>query len=252
MDNGEQQMRDLLSHYLDNDLTEQERKEVEARLAMDEKWRQELESSKQVREAVRLYGLRQDKKEVPGSTKQSNPPIRQISQARRIIRFSFSIAAAILLIFLGITVFNFYKLSPRKVVTENYISYELPSHHDGEGKVTTVEKAYRAGDFEKAVSDSTQANSASDKMLVAHAFVELNKYPEAISYYKKVIEATHPTRDKILYDAGQYYLSRAFIYNKDYDYALSHLAIIHSDPSHTYHENVTGKLIRQVKMLKWR
>src|SRR5687768_4856848 len=120
-------------------------------------------------------------------------PVRQLSQARRIIRFSVSIAAVILLLFLGITVFNFYKLSPRKVVTENYVPYELPTYRDSEEKATAVEESYRAGNFEKAVSDSDKVNSASDKILVAHAFVELEKYPEAISYYKKVIEATHPT-----------------------------------------------------------
>ena len=253
MDNSTPNYQDLLVRYLDGDLSEQERTTLERRLADDPQLQSELNSLKETREAIKLYGLREKVANIHQQVmRESATPVKQISQARKIIRYAVSIAAAILVIVLGITVFNFYNLSPNKILATNYISYELSTTRDNDTSETRIQKAYRDKQYDEVIKAKRQAINSDDKMLVAMSYFEQKNYAEAIDEYKNVIEGTHPIKDKRLHETAQYYMAIAFIGNKDYDYAIDRLTLIHEDESHLYHERVGNRIIRQVKMLKWR
>jgi tetratricopeptide (TPR) repeat protein len=51
---------------------------------------------------------------------------------------------------------------------------------------------------------------------------------------------------------GEFYLSLAYLRNKDYDKSLELMERIRRAPEHTYHDQITDKLIRNVRILKWR
>ena len=177
--------------------------------------------------------------------------VRQISLSRKIIRFSIIIAAAILLIFILLTIFNIYKHTANDIVARNFIAYDLPAMKDSANDDTRIKTAYRQSRYEQVVQWAADTLTADDNMLVGMSLFELKKFPEAIEYYKKVIEQVQPSRDRELCEAAQFYMSLALLANKKYDSALYWLEFIKSDPSHIYHDKVSNKLIRQVKALKW-
>jgi tetratricopeptide (TPR) repeat protein len=84
------------------------------------------------------------------------------------------------------------------------------------------------------------------------AYAELGDNTNAIANFKNVIEDNRQTKSALFNDEAEYYLALTYIRNKDYDYALDILKDIKDDPEHYYHQKVTSKLIRQVKLLKWR
>jgi len=65
-----------------------------------------------------------------------------------------------------------------------------------------------------------------------------------------VLNANAKSGETGLNDEAEYYLSLGYIRNGDEDAALALLKKIKADVNHTYHKQVTAKLIRQVKLLR--
>ena len=261
MDNSTHTMSEKLVQYLDGELTGPEKEIIEQRLAADKELNDELESLKAAREAIKLYGLQQKvsgihqqmMEEMQTPVKKMNPIA--IGSARRIIRYSIAVAASVVLIVGGIAGYNFYDLSSNKVFASNYHSYELNTVRDGDStQVSPVEKAYREKDYKGTVALISQQRSPSVKetFLAGMSNMELGNNAKAIEELKKVIAGSEDAKNNLFKDQAEYYLALTYIRDKDYDFALDMLRSIKENPGHLYNKKVTGKLIRQVKMLKWR
>ena len=61
-----------------------------------------------------------------------------------------------------------------------------------------------------------------------------------------------PTKQQLAWHETEYYLFLSYIRDRDYNAALAIMEKIKNDPGHIYHKKVTSKLIRQVKLLRWR
>lgn len=164
-------------------------------------------------------------------------------------------AASIILIAGGIFLYSFLSVSPGKVFSSNYRSYELSTMRDGDTQqVSSVEKAYREKDYTKAIEAYTPNPSTTikDNFLAAMSYIELGNSKDAIELFKKVLEQDELQKSNFLKDESEYYLALSYIRNKEPKTALELLRKIKDNPNHLYHEKITSKLIRQVKMLKWR
>ena len=70
--------------------------------------------------------------------------IERISKVKRIVRYSVTVAASVLLIVVCIVVFNFYRLSSDRLFAENYTAYELTTTvSESDSTESKIEKAYR-------------------------------------------------------------------------------------------------------------
>ena len=256
MDNSTHNMSEKLVQYLDGELTRAEKIDLELKLSADKSLQGELDSLKATREAIKLYGLQQ---KVSGihlhMMKEMQTPAKKISSTRRIIRYSIAVAASVVLIVGGIAGYNFYNLSSDKVFASKYHSYELNTVRDiDSSKISPVEKAYREKDYNKAVQIHSQGGyiTVKETFLAGMSYMELGNNTKAIDELKKVIAYNEAGGNSLFKDGAEYYLALTYIRNKDYDFALDILRSIKENPGHLYHEKITGKLIRQVKMLKWR
>src|SRR5689334_8870539 len=97
MDNFAQQ-DELLMRYLDGEMSQEEREELESKLLSDEGARRRLEDLQMSRAAVKLYGLKQRvasiHQEIMGE-KRAGTALRKMGRARVIARYSLRIAASI-------------------------------------------------------------------------------------------------------------------------------------------------------------
>lgn len=261
MDNSTHHMSEQLVQYLDGELTGANKELIEQQLAADKNLRDELESLKVTREVVMIFGLQQKVSvihqqmmpELQTPVKKMNPIA--IGSTRRIIRYSIAVAASVVLIVGSIIGYNFYNLSSGKVFASNYRSYELGTLRDADSmQVSPVEKAYREKDYQKAagLSSKNTSNTVKETFLAGLSYVELGNNAEAIAKFNKVIAQNDSVKTNLFKDDAEYYLALTHIRNKDFDFAIDLLRSIKENPKHLYHEKVTGKLIRQIKMLKWR
>lgn len=249
-------MSEKLIQYLDGELTGAAKESFEQHLATDKALQDELENLKITREAVRQLGLQQKVTTIHRQMMQEmQSPLRKINSSKRIFRYSMAVAASLILVIGGIMAWNFYSLSSNKVFSANYHSYELSTMRDSDSmQMAPIEKAYRDKKFGEVTAIGEHADSLSVKetFLVAMSYAETAKSPKAIEKYKTVIASDEASGTTIMKDEAEYYLALTYIRNKDFDFALELLRKIKEDPNHTYNKQVTAKLIRQVKMLKWR
>lgn len=252
MDNSTN-MTEKLVPYLDGELTAEERADVNARLQQDSLLAGDYESLLLTREAVQLYGLRQQVAGIHAQMmEQLKAPVRKIGQARKVIRYSIAVAASVILLVAGIWGYNFYTLSSNKVFTAYYQPYENASFREGNNNQSAIEQAYAAKDYKKVTSLKTGTVTAREDLLTALSMVELKQDGAAINEFKSTIGKSETTGESQVTDAAEYYLALTYVRNGDYDLALELFRKIRDDKQHTYNGKVTAKLIRQVKLLKWR
>jgi len=178
----------------------------------------------------------------------------KISKARRIVRYSVAVAASILLIFVCIVGYNFYRLSPGRLFAENYTPYELTTTPDGNDSIASkIEKVYREKNYAEVIKlNANSVPSVRDIFLTAMSFLETDDPSRAISNFQVVIADMKNDKNAVLKDAAEYYLALAYLKNNDYDQAIELMNMIHDNSSHSYTKKFSLRYIRRVKRLKWR
>ncbi|MGQ0740598.1 MAG: hypothetical protein ACT4OJ_16230 [Bacteroidota bacterium] len=256
MDNSTHNMSEQLVLYLDGALTGADKKAVEEWLASGATAQAEYESLLQTRAAIRHYGLKQKVGGIHGTMmEEMQPQLRKISQAKKILRYSMAAAASLILLIGGYMAYTFFTLSSGKVFSSNYRTYELSiTRDDSNAGPTPAEKAYSEKNYKEVlrIHDAGEDKTAKGEFLCGTAALELKDNSKAIKCFNEVLDMNRQSATVALNDESEYYLALAYVSNKDYDFALPLLRKIKADEEHKYHSEISNRLIRQVKMLKWR
>jgi len=191
-----------------------------------------------------------DNKNFPISEAPPPPPKERKKAIPRIFRSVLAVTAAIILIAVGIFVWQFYSLSSNRIFKENYQPYLLSEIGSDSSHVETLYREKRYYELAKTKNNSTF--SARQHFLQSMAWLQLYNYDKAIAGLSLIIKSNESSGTRTMNDEAEYYLALAYIANKDFDLALPLLNKIHDNPDHAYHEKINSKLIRKVKMLKWR
>ena len=175
------------------------------------------------------------------------------SKLRRIIRYAVAIAAFIVLVFLIIQGYMFYRLSPGKLFAEKYTRYELAeTGSTNDPSVTNIEKAYREKKYREVIKlNQSSVQSVKDVFLSGLAFLETKDYSRAISSFQVVI-ADLKNDKRELKDTVEYYLALTYLRNSDYDQAIELMNTIYNSPIHLYKDEFSRTYINRITKLKWR
>jgi len=180
--------------------------------------------------------------------------VKKTSKIRSIIRYGIPVVASLLLIFVCIEGYNFYRLSPGRLFAENYTAYELATIGGGnDSSESKIEKAYRQKKYGGVIDLSARSIlSIKDVFLTGMSYLETNDLSKAISNFQVVISDVKDDRSSVLKDGAEYYLALAYLKNNDYDQAIELMNAIHDNSSHLYKGKFSRKYINKVKRLKWR
>lgn len=255
MDNSTPGMEELLVQYLDGELAPGEKESLEAKLAADPALQEQLGALQAAREAIRLYGLQQKVSRIhTGMMEELQPRIKNAGNTRRFLRYAAAIAAGVLLVVGGFLAYSFFTLSPEKVFSANYTPYTLSSTRAGDSAVLSViEEAYRQKNYSEVINTMyNRPFTLRENLLRGMASMELGQDSSALILFKSVMNDPAATSGNLLKQDAEYYGALSAIRLKQYDEAFTLLRSIQDDPSHLYHEKVTAKLLRQLRMLKRR
>ena len=180
--------------------------------------------------------------------------VERVGKVRRIVRYSVTVAASVLLIVVCIVVYNFYQLSSDRLFAENYIAYELTTTvGENDNTRSKIEKAYREKKYAEVIKlNATSVLSVKDIFLTAMSFLETNDPSRAISNFQVVIADVKDDKNSSLKDTTEYYMALAYLKNNDYDQAIELMSTIHDNSSHLYAKKFSRKYINKIKRLKWR
>ena len=177
----------------------------------------------------------------------------RMNRVRRIVHYSVTVAASVLLIIVCIVGYNFYRLSSDRLFAENYSAYELTIRDKNDNTESKIEKAYREKNYAEVIKlNANSVLSIKDIFLTGMSFLESNDPARAISNFQVVIADVKDDKNSALKDATEYYLALAYLKNNDYDQALELMNTIHDNSSHLYTKKFSRKYINKVKRLKWR
>jgi len=247
--NNEFYNTELLVRYLDKELTAEEIIAVEQRLAAEQGLREELERLKLAREAVRLYGLKQQVGKIHTQMRGTGSviPISRRNNIQTISRWTMRIAAIVVLAVLGIGVYQYSTLSNEKLFAEQYQPYEIRASRGAETE-SLVEAAYKKKDFPGVIAafNNSPTHVTADYFLVGQAYLQQNNAKEAVSN----LELANASADTshLYKDESEYYLALAYLKDKQTDKALRIFRKIHSDPDHTFRDKVNRWFLRRLSL----
>lgn len=256
MDNSTPSITEQLVLYLDGLLAGPEKQKLEGLLVSDQSVQAQFESLQQTRAAIQYYGLTQQVAGIHNSmVEELQPAVHKTGSGRKLLRYSMAAAASLLLIIGAFMAYTFFNLSPEKVFSANYNTYELTTVRDaGSEGLAPVEKAFGEKNYKEVlrIHDAGEDHTPRGEFLCGVAALELREDAKAIKCFKEVLDANRQSGQRVLNDESEYYLSLSYVRNKDYDFALPLLNKIKADAEHKYNSQVTSRLIRKVKLLKWR
>lgn len=233
--------------YLDGLMGTDERDAFESELAKDPGLKDRLEDLRVAREAVKQFGTRERvaslHKEMMKELKQDRSPAKVINM-RKAVRITMAVAASLLLIVVGVKIFNASN-SPEQLYNDTFVDYSLPVERGAQQNNTTVEKDYASRNY-TAVIKYAQSNSLSgkDSFLTAISYLKTGNTTTAIQWLNTVNGGSS------FYPDAQFYLSLAYLKNKNYDKALELMNQIHDNRDHPYNSSISSELIEKVKKLK--
>lgn len=174
---------------------------------------------------------------------------KKLSKLQHIVRYGVAVIASVLLIFVCIEVYNFYRLTPTRLFNEKYEAYDVTAANDA--IETSIRKAYREKNYATVINlNANSVLSIKDVFLTGMAFLETNDLSRAISSFQVVLADVE--NDPELKDAAEYYLAMAYLKNNDYDQSIELMNAIRNNSTHLYTKKFSRKYIDRVKRLKWR
>jgi hypothetical protein len=238
---------DLITRYLDGELSPEEEQQFNQRMQNDAAFRLEVESMQLAVESVKYYGTRTKvaavRQQMKGEVSKGSVKVIGI---RKIARYGLSVAATLFFVFIVIEGYQFYKLSSDVVYNDAYISYSTGTR--GEEPQSDIKKAYSNKSYSEVVGlAANRATGDEEKFLVGLSYLELNQPGAAAKWF----EVLNNDESNFKQDA-EFYLALSYLKSKNYDRSLELLENIYNNTTHTYHERVSKKLLRKIRMLKWK
>jgi TolA-binding protein len=242
---------DLLLKYLDGELSDGEAAALEQKLQEDAALQEKFDSLKVTTESVKLFGIQQQvaavrrqwEQERAGDSKTGG---RIVSMAKA-LRYGLLAAACIILVIVGVRYFWFSGVSSDQIYKELYVGYELDQSRSVNATATPVEKAWRQRNYEGVVKMAKiNGQDKKELLLLGLSYLQLNQPYAAIPVFQNILQHGN----SIYREDAEFYLGLAYLKNHNKVQALSILQKIESDPGHIYHNQVSEKVIREIKSSK--
>lgn len=167
-----------------------------------------------------------------------------------VVRVLLAVTGGVLLLLLLVAGYRFYRLSPQFLYEQAFVDFRLSKEGDYLLGATQIEKAFREGDYKTVVQESKKKQPFTDLdyLLIGLTHLHRKDYSAAIEPLRLVNLWSQSDYKQ----EGEYYLALAYLRNKDYDKSLELMQRIRANVHHPYHEQITGQLVRNVRILKWR
>lgn len=239
---------DLLVRYLDNELSADERAELESRLRNDSGLRERLTNLQVATEAIKQYGTAQQvstvhsemMSELSGKTNSDKSV-----GIRRMVRITMAIAASILIVFIGIRLYLSSQVSAETLYEDAFVDFQVSVSRGSAQDFSTIEKAYQAKNYNGVVQSirSTRLDSK-DSLLVGLSYLHVQTPAQAISILQRLASADNDFRQD-----AEFYLALAYLKNKEQEKALPLVEKISGNPMHLYYERFDNEFFEKLKKL---
>ena len=239
---------DLLIRYLDDELTPEEKAELEQRLQTDETLRQQLNDLRMAVQAVKYYGISKKvgsiHKGMMQEIKGAQPKAKLVPLRRR---FSYVMAAAasVLVVVIGLSLYFSSRVSADHLYEQAFVDFPV-SPTRGANNLSQFERYYLEKDYNAIVSATRSLQmGAKDSLLVGLSYLHKGQEEQAIGFFQRL--SAYPNE---LQQDGEFYLGLSYLKSSKYANALPLFEKIAANPSHLYHSRVSKDFLNDVRSLQ--
>ncbi len=241
-----------LNRYLDGELTEKDKLEIEEKLRSDSELQSRLDNLLIARAAIKSSGLKDRISGIYSDFKAAHGAKVVPLKKRYLLKAWISVAAALLLLILGYGAYQLITVSNQSVFDEHYMAYYLPVQRGAADPVTSLrDSLYRAGDYAGYLEQSKNISHPvqKDHFLEGMALLETNEPEKAIISFEKLKDLNAKGNDPYFEQETDYYLTLAFIRSGRIGEAKVLLEKIKSNPQHLYYKNASSISNLSLKVL---
>jgi tetratricopeptide (TPR) repeat protein len=251
------EMNELLQQYMDGQLDASGISRVETLLGEDDTLQQQLANLQHARDAVRLYGLKEQvagihmqmMQEMGNTAKVVSLPAKD---KPRTIRNILRIAATVVVFLAGLLIYRNATPDASRLFADNYTIYKLDvARNAGGTRPSEIEEAYRQGKMDKVllITQDKVAPTAKELFLAGNAALEKGETAKAITFFTTVGQMNQSNPDAGFKEDAEYYLGLSYLKQKQPTEAFRIFQTIHDRPAHLYHEKATNALLQKIKKL---
>lgn len=246
--------RHTIQKYLDNELSEKDRKRFDAELEMSPEIQAELDLFREVDAALSDSEVLSFRDQLTELRKESGTKTadKQKKPARFTKSWHYAATAAIaLLIAIGLASVIDRPLSNKELLKKHYKPYEVALiNRSGNNELNLMlqhaEQMYQKGNFEEAVVYfekvlELQPDQVATNLYSGISYFELERYREAGTSFEKVIEHN----DNLYIDQAEWYLGLCFLAINETDRARRQFARIASGNSEKREE--AAKILKKIQ-----
>lgn len=246
---------DLLVQYIDNDLSIEEKLQVEEKLKNNVEMQQELSNLRLAKDAVKVYGIKEKVSTIHNQMMQEMAANTAAKKGilRSIVRRGMQIAASLFIVVIGVAVFQYSTVSPDKLFDANYQAYTIGVSRSA-ADVDVMEKSFQKSNYADVIKQFTALGVSNQKQcfFAGQSYLATKDYANAIVCFNKVIALNATENKNTFKDDTEYYLALSYLKNNDFTAANTLFKNIYATKNHLYNDKVTQKFMLQLKMLSWK
>ncbi len=248
---------DTLIQYLDNELSQEEKTNVENQLKHDAVMQQEIENLSLAKSAIKIYGLKKHvgtiHQEMMSELMEEKTYIAKKGFVKKMVIISMKVAAAVFIVTLAIGIYQYTTITPDSVFANNYEPYTL-SVNRGTVETNFIEKSFQEKKYAAVINQFEALENANAKefFLAAAAYMETNSYKKAIAAFNNVLLKNEREKKSIFNDDAQYFLALSYLKNNDIKLAAPIFEMINKNKNHLYNDKVTNAFMRKLTVINWK
>lgn len=228
---------ETLLRYLDGEMEGDELAAFENSLASNASLREELSQLKAAIGAVQLAGAESRVRQIHEEMRMKPGKAKTVPMFPRY--FMRVAAAAVLLLCLAAG--WFYSISSADRISADHFVPYVPDASRSAGGSAAIEDAFRKGDHATVLGVAGNGTLRSgDSLLVALAFYNTGRYPEAEHWLRALQRSPQYHWD------ADYYLAFTCLMEHKRSESLDIFRKIHQDAGHLYHSSVTTMMLRKL------
>ncbi len=176
---------ELFERYRNGDLSAIELKEFDARLVYDSEFKDDFDQYEALEEGIKTHFRNRLKSKLQEIDKMMDIPARKRIHPKRILIWSSSVAACLLI---GVLLLQRFSSNKYELIVEEYWPEEpgLPVKMSSKGKYDEAMNAYKLGEFDKA--NSLLEKTASDTSFYFQGIIayKLNDYKASKGFFNQI------------------------------------------------------------------
>ncbi len=256
-DNFTNDVIEILTRYMDGELSPAEKEAAEKLLQNDAALRERYQHLLTAKQAIRSQGLKQRVQAVHRQYMLEVAP-EEKSEAKVIKGNSFfktlmRVAAVLLIVIAGYGIFQYVSATNQALYSDAFIAYQLPVNRSSE-QSGRLETAYSAGNYTTVINlfNATQNKSQRDYFIAAQAYLQLGNATAAIDAFRQVENMNSRSSDQYFVQETDYYLLLAYIKANKIDPAEKQLDKITANKQHLFYSKAKAISRIRLALLKWK